>query len=82
MSKRIRKFTLKACARVEAATEGDVFGRLVVTFFRRTPRCIMAAKVGALLPIEEIGPDGNRSIGLPLLLTDGGVLSTCKMIQK
>jgi len=65
---------------VEAATDGDVFVRLVVTFLRRTARCIMAAKVGALLPIEEIGPDGNRSIGLPLLLTDGGVLSTCKMI--
>ena len=42
----------------------------------------MAARVGALLPIEEIGPDGNMSIGLPLLLTDGGVLSTCKMIQR
>jgi len=36
----------------------------------------MVAKVGALWPIEEIGPDANRSIGLPLLLTDGGVLST------
>ena len=28
--------------------------------------------MGALWPIEEIGPDGNKSIGLPLLLTDGG----------
>jgi len=37
----------------------------------------MAAKVGALLPIEEIGPDGKSSINLPLLLTDGGVSSTC-----
>jgi hypothetical protein len=42
----------------------------------------MAAKVGALLAIEEIGPGGKRSIGLPLLLTDGGVLSTCEIIQK
>ena len=42
----------------------------------------MAAKVGALLPIEEIGPGGERSIGLPLLLTDGGVLSTFKLTQK
>jgi len=42
----------------------------------------MAAKVGALLPIEEIGPGGKGSIGLPLLLTDGGVLSTCKIIKK
>jgi len=33
---------------------------------------MIAAKVGALLPIEEIGPGGKRSIGLPLLLTDGG----------
>ena len=38
----------------------------------------MEARVGALWPIEEIGPDGNKSIGLPLLLTDGGVLSICK----
>jgi len=74
--------TLKACAKVEAATDGDVFVRLVVTFLRRTPRCIMEARVGALLPIEEIGPDGNRSIGLPLLLTDGGVSSTCKVTQR
>jgi len=42
----------------------------------------MAAKVGALLPIEEIGPDGKSSIGLPLLLTDGGMLSTCNITQK
>jgi len=75
MSKRIRKFTLKACAKVEAATDGDVFVCLVVTFLRRTPRCIMAAKVGALLPIKEIGPDGRSSISLPLLLNNGGVSS-------
>jgi len=68
---------LKACAKAVAATDGDVFVRLVVTFLRRTPRCIIAAKVGALLPIEEIEPDGRSSIGLPLLLTDGGVSSTC-----
>jgi len=77
MSKRIQKFTLKACAKVEAATDGDIFVRLVVTFLRRTPRCIIVAKVGALLPIKEIGPDGRSSIGLPLLLTNGGVSSTC-----
>ena len=76
MGERVSKFTLKACAKVEAATDGDAFVRLVVTFLRRTPRCIIAAKVGALLPIEEIGPDGESAIGLPLLLTDGGVLST------
>jgi len=64
---------------VEAATDGDVFVRLVVTFMKCTPQCIMAAKVGALLPIEEIGPNGNRSIGLPLLLTEGGVSSTCNI---
>jgi len=73
---------LKACAKVEAATDGDVLVLLVVTFLRRTLRCMMAARVGALLPIEEIGPGGNRSIGLPLLLTDGGVLSTWKMTQR
>jgi len=67
---------------VEAATDGDVFVHLVVTFLRRTPRCIIAAKVGALLPIEEIGPDGKSSIGLPLLLTDGGMLSTSNITQK
>jgi len=67
---------MNACAKVEAATNGDVFVLLVVTFLRRTPRCNIAAKVGALLPIEEIGPDGKSSIGLPLLLTDGGVSST------
>ena len=67
---------------MEAATDGEVFVRLVVTFFRRTPPCIMAAKVGALLPIEEIGPDGKRSIGLPLLLTDGGLLSTFNSIRR
>jgi len=74
--KEFKKITLKACAKVEAATDGDAFVRLVVTFLRRTPRCMIAAKVGALLPIKEIGPDGRSSIGLPLLLTDGGVSST------
>ena len=78
----MKELTLKACANVEAATDGDVFVRLVVTFLRRTPRCIMAANVGALLPIEEIRPDGKSSIGLPLLLTDGGMLSTCNITQK
>jgi len=82
MGERIRKFTLKACARVEAATDGDIFARLVVTFLRRTPRCIIVARVGALLPIQEIGPDGRSSIGLPLMLTNGGVLSTCNMTRK
>jgi hypothetical protein len=51
--------------------------RLVVIFLKRTPRCIRAAKLGALLPIKEIGPDGRSSIGFPLVLTDGGVSSTC-----
>jgi len=64
---------LKACANAVAASDEDVFVRLVVIFLRRTPLCIKAAKVGALLPIKEIGPDGRSSIGLPLLLTDGGV---------
>ena len=67
---------MKACAKVEAATDGDAFVRLVATFLRRAPRCIIAARDGELLPIKEIGPDGRSSIGLPLLLTDGGVLST------
>jgi len=42
----------------------------------RTFLCIRAAKVGALLPIREIGPDGRSWIGFPLLLTVGGVSST------
>ena len=46
------------------------------------PRCTMAARVGALLPIEEIGPDRNRSIGLPLLLTDGGSVIDLKSHTK
>jgi len=57
-------------------TDGDVFARLVVIFLKRTFRCIKAARVGALLPIREIGPDGRSSIGLPLLLTVGGASST------
>jgi hypothetical protein len=67
---------LKACARVVAATDGDVFARLVVIFLKHTFLCIRAARVGALLPIREIGPDGRSSIGFPLLLTIGGVSST------
>jgi hypothetical protein len=82
MGERVSKVTLKACAKVEAATDGDTFVRLVVTFLRRTPRCIIAARDGELLPIKEIGPDGRSSIGLPLLLTNGGVLSTCNITQK
>ena len=82
MGKRISKFTLKACAKVEAPTDGYAFVRLVVTFLRCTPRCIIAASDGELSPIKEIGPDGRCSIDLPLLLTDGGVLSTCNITQK
>jgi len=67
---------LKACAKVAAATDGDVFARLVVIFLKRMFRCIRAARLGALLPIREIGPDGRSSIGLPLLLMVGGVLLT------
>jgi len=68
---------LKACAKAVAATDGDVFARLVVIFLKRTFRCIRAAKVGALLPMREVGPDGRSSIGLPFLLIVGGVWSTC-----
>jgi len=68
---------LKACAKVAVATVGDIFDRLVVIFLKHTFRCIKAARLGALLPIREIGPDGRSSIGFPLLLTVGGGLSTC-----
>jgi len=68
---------LKACAKAAAATDGDILARLVVIFLERMFWCIKAAKLGALLPIREIGPDGRSSIGLPLLLTVGGVSSTC-----
>jgi len=63
-------FTFKACARVAAATDGDVFDRLVV-FLKRTLRCIRVARLSALLPIKEIRPDWRSSIGRPLLLTVG-----------
>jgi len=53
---------LKACAKVVVVTEGDVFARLVVIFLKRTPRCIRAAKLGALLPIKEIEPDGIEAL--------------------
>jgi len=73
---------LKAFAKAVAANDGDVFVRLVVIFLKRTPQCIKAAKLGALLPIKEIGPDGRSSIGLPLLLINGGVPSTCIKQEK
>jgi len=73
---------LKACAKVAAATVGDVFSRLVVIFLKRTFPCIRAARLGALLLIREIGPDGRSSIGFPLLLTVGGVLLTCSKERK
>jgi len=73
---------LKACAKVAAATVGDVFALLVVIFLKRTFRCIKVARLGVLLPIREIGPDGRSSIDLPLLLTVGGVSSTCSKGKK
>jgi len=78
----VKRSTLKACASVAVATVGDTFDRLVVIFLKRTFRCIRAAKLGALLPIREIGPDGRSSIGCPLLLTVGGELSTCLKKRK
>jgi len=71
-----RKFansTLKAYARV---AEGEVFDRLVVVFLKRMFRRIRTARLGALWPIRETGPNGRRSIGLPLLLTVGTGSST------
>jgi len=67
---------------VAAATVGDVFDRLVVIFLKHTFRCIRAARLGVLLPIREIGPDGRSSIGFPLLLTVGGGLSICSEKKK
>jgi len=67
---------LKAYAKVAAATVGDVFALLVVIFLKHTFWCIKAARLGALFPIREIGPDGRSSISLPLLLTVSGVSST------
>jgi hypothetical protein len=73
---------LKACAKVAAATVGDVFERLVVIFLKCTFRCIRAARLIVLLPIREIGPDGRSSISFPLLLNVGGKLSTCLKKRK
>jgi len=73
---------LKACARAAATTDGDFLAHLVVVFLKRTFQCIKAAKLGALLPIREIGPDGRSSIGLALLLTVGSVSSTCVKQRK
>jgi hypothetical protein len=50
-------FTLKARAKVAAATDGDAFDLLVVVFLKRTLRCVRAARLGAWWPIKEIGPD-------------------------
>jgi len=71
------KVYLESPVQVAAATIGDIFDRLVVIFLKCTFRRIRAARLGASLPIKEIGPDGRSSIGLPLLLTIGGRLSTC-----
>jgi len=73
---------LKACAKVAAVTDGDVFVLLVVIFLKRIFRCIRAAKVGALLLMREIRPDGRSSISFPLLLTVGGVSLTCSKGKK
>jgi len=74
---KIVNFTLKACARVAAATDGEVFDRVVVIFLKRTPQCIRAAKLGVLWPIRETGDARRRLIGRPLLLIAGVGLSTC-----
>ena len=52
-----KSFTLKAYARVPAATDAGTFDRLVIVFLKRMFRCIRAASLGALWPISEIGPD-------------------------
>ena len=71
------EFTLKACAKVAAATDGQTFDRLVVVFLKRMFWCIRVARLGASWPIKEIGPDWRSSIGLPLLLTVGAGSSAC-----
>jgi len=53
---------------VAASTDGETFDRLVVVFLKRMFRCIRAAKLGALWPIREIGPNGRSLIYCPLLL--------------
>ena len=49
----IENFTLKACAKVAAATDGDTFDRLVVVFLKRTFRCIRVARLGASEEFDE-----------------------------
>jgi hypothetical protein len=71
----IESFTLNACAKVAATTQ-ETFDRLVVVFLKRTFQCIRVARLGALWPIKEIGPDWRSSIDLPLLLTVGAESST------
>jgi len=73
----IKSFTLKAYARVAAATDGDTFDRLMVVFLKRMLRCIRAARLGALWPIREIGPNWRSLIDLSLLLIVGAGLLTC-----
>jgi hypothetical protein len=71
--------TLNACATVAAATDGVAFGHLVVVFLERIPRCIRAAKLGALWLIGEIRDTRRRSNGRPLLLIIGAGSSTSQM---
>ena len=58
MIKLIKDFTLKACAKVAATTDGVAFECLVVIFLKQSPRCIRAARVGASWPIKETGDTG------------------------
>ena len=69
--------TLKACARVAAATAGVALDRLVVIFLKRIPRCIRVARLGALWLIRETGDTGWRLNSRPLLLTNGAGSLTC-----
>jgi len=54
---KLRSFTLKACARVAAATDGDTFDLLVIVFLKHTLRCAKVARLGAWWPIKEIELD-------------------------
>jgi len=58
IKRKFEDFTLKACASIAAATDGEVFDRLVV-FLKQMFRCIRTAKLGALWPITETGTMGE-----------------------